>query len=61
VCIDAYTSNGTHCTGSFSAFLSLVLDNLTIWTDAVAAKLIFAGTKVIGVEILDGGKGDDAV
>jgi choline dehydrogenase-like flavoprotein len=61
VCVDVFTSNGTQRTSSLSAFLSQVPDNLTIWTDAVAAQLLFAGTKVIGVEILDGRKGDDAV
>jgi hypothetical protein len=60
VCIDVATSNGTARTSSLSAFLSEVPENLTIWTDAVAAKLLFTGAKVIGVQLLDGRKGDQS-
>ena len=49
-------SNGYRTT-SASANLKDTLENLHIWTDTTAAKIIFEGTRAIGVETVDGVKG----
>lgn len=50
------SQNGSRTT-SASATLSTSPENLKVWTDAPVKKVLFEGTRAVGVELLDGRKG----
>jgi choline dehydrogenase-like flavoprotein len=51
----SYSKDGR--TTSASAHLVDAPENLVIWTDAAVHKLVFEGTKVVGIETADGRRG----
>jgi hypothetical protein len=53
-------ANGYRTT-SASANLKDTPDNLHIWTDTTVSRLIVEGIHVVGVETVDGRKGNDSL